>query len=137
IQDRRCRPILGSAIYRERQNFVSRFHRLPFGKLLLCCWRSHHAKVPHPQDLRRTSLGAPPERNLPVALPKEGAFAASNSNLLLLSENEVFVITGGFAARVLHTRNGGKAWSARSLLMVSGNASSGFFQSHALRPIIG
>jgi photosystem II stability/assembly factor-like uncharacterized protein len=68
-----------------------------------------------------------PSENLPPAQPKEGAFAASNSNLLLISESEFFVITGGFAARVLHTMDGGKSWSAAAVPIAAENASSGIF----------
>jgi photosystem II stability/assembly factor-like uncharacterized protein len=68
-----------------------------------------------------------PPQNLPTALPKEGAFAASNSNLLLLSSNEIFVVTGGFAARVLHTTDAGKNWQALPAPIAADNATSGIF----------
>ena len=68
-----------------------------------------------------------PPQNLPTALDKEGAFAASNSNLLAESENEMFVVTGGLAARALHTSDGGKSWSASAVPIAADNASSGVF----------
>jgi photosystem II stability/assembly factor-like uncharacterized protein len=68
-----------------------------------------------------------PPKNLPDALPKEGAFAASNSNLLVLSETELYVVTGGFAARVLHTFDGGKTWLAYSVPIAGDNGTSGIF----------
>jgi photosystem II stability/assembly factor-like uncharacterized protein len=68
-----------------------------------------------------------PSANLPAALAKEGAFAASNSNLLLVSDDEFYFVTGGFAARVLHTADGGKSWSASSVPIAGDNASSGIF----------
>ena len=68
-----------------------------------------------------------PSRNLPDALPKEGAFAASNSNLLVISENELYVVTGGCAARVLHTTDAGKSWTACAVPIAADNASSGIF----------
>src|SRR5882762_2597704 len=68
-----------------------------------------------------------PQQNLPTALAKEGAFAASNSNLLVVSEDELFLITGGFNARVLHTTDAGKTWSASPVPVAADNASSGIF----------
>jgi photosystem II stability/assembly factor-like uncharacterized protein len=68
----------------------------------------------------------PPE-NLPAALPKEGAFAASNSNLLVVSETDLFLVTGGFAARVLHTQDAGKSWTASAVPIAADNATSGIF----------
>ena len=68
-----------------------------------------------------------PPQDLPTALPKEGAFAASNSNLLVISESELFVVTGAFAARVLHTRDGGKTWTASAAPIAADNATSGIF----------
>ena len=68
-----------------------------------------------------------PPKNRPDALPKEGAFAASNSNLLVISENELYLVTGGFAARVLHTTDAGKSWTASAVPIAADNASSGIF----------
>jgi photosystem II stability/assembly factor-like uncharacterized protein len=68
-----------------------------------------------------------PPQNLPAALPKEGAFAASNSNLLVISEREFFVITGGFAARILHTIDGGQSWTAVVVPIASDNSGAGIF----------
>jgi photosystem II stability/assembly factor-like uncharacterized protein len=68
-----------------------------------------------------------PPQNLPMALPREGAFAASNSNLLVASGSELFVVTGAFAARVLHTNDAGKTWSASAVPIAADNATSGIF----------
>ncbi len=68
-----------------------------------------------------------PPQDLPPALPREGAFAASNSNLLVVSENELFVVTGAFAARVLHTTNAGKDWTVSAVPIAADNATSGIF----------
>jgi photosystem II stability/assembly factor-like uncharacterized protein len=68
-----------------------------------------------------------PPQNLPPALPREGAFAASNSSLLMVSDSELFVVTGAFAARVLHTTNAGKDWSVSAVPIAADNASSGIF----------
>jgi photosystem II stability/assembly factor-like uncharacterized protein len=68
-----------------------------------------------------------PPKNRPDALPKEGAFAASNSNLLVVSETELYFVTGGFAARVLHSTDAGKTWAASAVPVAADNASSGIF----------
>jgi photosystem II stability/assembly factor-like uncharacterized protein len=68
-----------------------------------------------------------PSASLAVALAKEGAFAASNSNLLAVSDDEFYFVTGGFAARVLHTSDGGKSWNASSVPIAGDNVSSGIF----------
>jgi len=63
---------------------------------------------------------------MPAALPGEGAFAASNS-CLLVSGEEITFVTGGPAARVFHSRNSGLMWWAMQLPMAHGNDSSGIF----------
>jgi photosystem II stability/assembly factor-like uncharacterized protein len=70
-----------------------------------------------------------PREQMPRALPKEGVFAASNSSLTLCGEegNEIFFGTGGPAARVFHSRDGGKTWTVVETPLASGNASSGIF----------
>jgi len=74
-----------------------------------------------------TRWSVAPKAERPAAVAKEGAFAASNSNLQLVSEKEYFLVTGGFTARVLHTANGGKTWSAARVPLAADNASSGAF----------
>jgi photosystem II stability/assembly factor-like uncharacterized protein len=64
--------------------------------------------------------------NMPMALPGEGAFAASNT-CLLLSGNEIFFGTGGPAARVFHSSDSGRTWSVAETPIAHGNASSGIF----------
>jgi len=68
-----------------------------------------------------------PPQNLPTALDKEGAFAASNSNLLVESENELLIVTGGLAARALDTTDGGKSWTASPVPIAADNPTSGIF----------
>lgn len=63
---------------------------------------------------------------MPAALPKEGAFAASNSSLCLNGE-EIHFGTGGPAARVFASHDFGKTWTVVETPIVSGNASSGIF----------
>jgi photosystem II stability/assembly factor-like uncharacterized protein len=64
---------------------------------------------------------------MPAALRGEGAFAASNSGLLL-SGNEILFGTGGAnVARVFHSLDGGQTWTVADTPLASGNASSGIF----------
>jgi len=64
--------------------------------------------------------------NMPAALSKEGAFAASNSSLCL-EGNDIHFGTGGPAARVFASHDFGKTWTVVETPIVSGNASSGIF----------
>ena len=64
--------------------------------------------------------------NMPVALPKEGAFAASNSSLCVEGK-DIHFGTGGPAARVFASRDFGQTWTMAETPIVSGNASSGIF----------
>jgi len=63
---------------------------------------------------------------MPKALPGEGAFAASNSSLLV-SGTDNFFGTGGPAARVFHSTDSGRTWTVSETPIVHGNASSGIF----------
>src|SRR6267378_1262698 len=67
-----------------------------------------------------------PGGNMPAALSGEGAFAASNTSLLLSGE-EIFFGTGGPAARVFHSSDKGRTWTASETPLAHGNASSGIF----------
>jgi photosystem II stability/assembly factor-like uncharacterized protein len=67
-----------------------------------------------------------PSENMPAALPKEGAFAASNT-CLAVSGNHIFFVTGGPAARLFHSADLGRTWSVEETPIVHGNASSGIF----------
>jgi photosystem II stability/assembly factor-like uncharacterized protein len=64
--------------------------------------------------------------NMPAALPKEGAFAASNTSLCLEGK-EIHFGTGGPGARVFASHDFGKTWTVVETPIVSGNASSGIF----------
>jgi photosystem II stability/assembly factor-like uncharacterized protein len=69
-----------------------------------------------------------PAANLPAALPKEGAFAASNSCLVVEGTNNVWFATGGASvARVFHSNDRGKTWQIAETPMHPMNASSGIF----------
>jgi photosystem II stability/assembly factor-like uncharacterized protein len=67
-----------------------------------------------------------PIRNMPAALPGEGAFAASNT-CLFLSGKEIFFGTGGPVARVFHSPDSGHSWTVSETPIAHGNASSGTF----------
>ena len=65
-----------------------------------------------------------PEKSRPVALAKEGAFAASGTCL----ENDVWFCTGGAkAARVFHSGDRGKTWSVSETPGFAGIDSTGVF----------
>jgi photosystem II stability/assembly factor-like uncharacterized protein len=67
-----------------------------------------------------------PREDLPAALPKEGAFAASSS-CLVLDDDDIYFVTGGPAARVFHSPDSGRTWTVTETQITSGNASSGIF----------
>jgi len=67
-----------------------------------------------------------PSEKMPAALPGEGAFAASNT-CLLLSGEQIFFGSGGPAARVFHSPDSGRTWTVAETPMAHGNASSGIF----------
>jgi photosystem II stability/assembly factor-like uncharacterized protein len=67
-----------------------------------------------------------PSDKMPAALPGEGAFAASNS-CLLLSGRTIFFGTGGPVARVFRSLDSGRTWTVTETPIAHGNASSGIF----------
>jgi photosystem II stability/assembly factor-like uncharacterized protein len=65
---------------------------------------------------------------LPLALPKEGAFAASNSCLTVNGIGDVWFASGGAeVARVFHSPDRGKTWTVVETPMHPANGSSGIF----------
>lgn len=67
-----------------------------------------------------------PDAALPPALPDEGAFAASGTNVFVRG-NDVWFGTGAAAtARVLHSRDRGRTWTIAATPLASG-ASSGIY----------
>ena len=62
---------------------------------------------------------------MPAALPQEGAFAASNSSLLLYGKSELYFGTGGPAARVFHSADLAQTWTVSETPILSGNPSQG------------
>jgi len=61
---------------------------------------------------------------LPPALPGEGAFAASGTNVALSGRDDVWV--GTTASRVLHSPDGGRTWTVASTPMATGPATGIF-----------
>jgi photosystem II stability/assembly factor-like uncharacterized protein len=68
-----------------------------------------------------------PGDHMPAALPKEGAFAASNSSLLLYDKSDMYFVTGGTAARVFHSKDLGQSWTVKNAPILSGKSSQGIF----------
>lgn len=67
-------------------------------------------------------------RETPRALEAEGAFAASNSCLIVRGSAEAWFATGGKgAARVFHSTDGGKTWTAAATPIRNDSASAGIF----------
>ena len=66
-------------------------------------------------------------KTMPAALPSEGAFAASGTCIATFSEKDIWFVTGGPAARVFHSSNRGKTWSATTTPIVNGQQSQGIF----------
>jgi photosystem II stability/assembly factor-like uncharacterized protein len=69
-----------------------------------------------------------PSDGMPAAFPGEGAFAASGTSLAVNNDAGMYFGTGGGkAARVFHSADLGKTWSAVETPIASGSASSGIF----------
>jgi photosystem II stability/assembly factor-like uncharacterized protein len=67
-------------------------------------------------------------RQGPPAGNQEGAFAASNSSLVVRGKSEAWFATGGpGGARVFHTTDAGGSWTASATPIRNDNASSGIF----------
>ena len=69
-----------------------------------------------------------PTDRLPIALPNEGAFAASGSCLTVIGRGDVWFVTGGAAvARVFHSSDRGRSWTVSDSPIRAGTASEGIF----------
>jgi len=68
-----------------------------------------------------------PRDGMPAALPEEGAFAASGTCLAIYGDRDLYITTGGPAARVFHSPDLGQAWTVAEIPIASGTASSGSF----------
>jgi photosystem II stability/assembly factor-like uncharacterized protein len=76
-------------------------------------------------DGGRTWVPAPPG-GLPPALPREGAFAASGTNVTVLGDDIWFGTGAAAKARVLHSRDRGRTWTIADTPLIAG-ASAGIF----------
>jgi photosystem II stability/assembly factor-like uncharacterized protein len=66
------------------------------------------------------------EHAMPLALKDEGAFAASGTCLVVYGNN-IYFVTGGPAARLFHSPDHGRMWSAIPLPIASGADGTGAF----------
>jgi len=66
-------------------------------------------------------------KKMPPAFEGEGAFAASGTCLIAQGNSNAWFATGGSVARVFHSTDRGKTWTAAITPIVHGNASSGIF----------
>ncbi|HEY7405153.1 MAG TPA: YCF48-related protein, partial [Candidatus Angelobacter sp.] len=66
-------------------------------------------------------------KEMPAALPSEGAFAASGTCIATFGKNDVWFATGGPAARVFHSSDRGATWTAAETPILHGAASQGIF----------
>ncbi|HXJ90864.1 MAG TPA: hypothetical protein VMS18_28900 [Candidatus Binatia bacterium] len=80
-----------------------------------------------------------PPSQIPEALAGEGAFAASNSCIAILQSkggagtssstrnDDIWFATGGKAARVFHSSDGGRTWQVSNTHILQGSESAGIF----------
>lgn len=69
-----------------------------------------------------------PRDKMPVALSKEGAFAASGTSIAVCGKGHVFFGTGGSgAARIFHSADLGQSWAVAETPIASSNSTSGVF----------
>jgi len=67
-------------------------------------------------------------RSPPIpALEGEAAFAASGTCLLIRGKSDLFLVTGGTAARVFSSKDRGQTWSVADTPLAKGTAVSGVF----------
>lgn len=64
---------------------------------------------------------------LPSALPNEGGFAASGTNIAVAGKKDVWFVTGGPAARIFYSSDRGKNWTVLNAPLISGKPSQGIF----------
>lgn len=77
-------------------------------------------------DGGKTWTPAPPA-GLPPALPGEGAFAGSGTNVSVYGANDAWFATGAAAkARVLHTRDRGRTWTVADTPLGAGPSTGAF-----------
>jgi hypothetical protein len=102
---------------------------------LACDSRTHCVALSDPVDGKFLVLSTDdgehwkelPRDNMPSALPREGAFAASGAAIAICEGGKIYFGTGGPAARVFRSGNQRGSWTAAETPISSGNASSGVF----------
>ena len=69
-----------------------------------------------------------PAKDLPPALPSEGAFAASGTCLITHGTSDAWFVTGGAkVARVFHSGDRGRTWTVAETPIMAGTESAGIF----------
>lgn len=68
-----------------------------------------------------------PTNRLPLALAREGAFAASGTCVTTQGKKNVWFVTGGSAARVFHSSDRGQTWTVTETPVIHGPDSAGIF----------
>lgn len=68
-----------------------------------------------------------PSENIPPAVSGEGGFAASGSCITIQGRNNAWIATGGAAARVYRSTDGGETWRVVTTPIISGEAAAGIF----------
>lgn len=64
---------------------------------------------------------------MPAAIDGEAAFAASGTCLIVNGKTDVYLVSGGKAARVFHSKNRGKTWTVVESPLVKGGDGTGIF----------
>lgn len=70
---------------------------------------------------------AVPSAGIPPALEGEAAFAASGTSIVVQGSRNAWIGTGGSAARVFRTQDGGNTWTVAATPIVSGGSAAGIF----------
>jgi photosystem II stability/assembly factor-like uncharacterized protein len=68
-----------------------------------------------------------PSENVPPAMEGEAAFAASGTSIVVQGDLNVWIGTGGGAARVFRSIDAGLHWTVASTPIISGGAAAGIF----------
>jgi photosystem II stability/assembly factor-like uncharacterized protein len=68
-----------------------------------------------------------PAANIPPALPNEAAFAASGTCITVQGRSNAWIATGGGAARVFRSTDGGNTWQVAATPIISGGQATGNF----------
>jgi photosystem II stability/assembly factor-like uncharacterized protein len=64
---------------------------------------------------------------MPAAIEGEAAFAASGTCIVTNGKSDVYIVTGGKAARAFRSNDRGKTWSVSDTPIVNGESGSGIF----------